>query len=765
MTLDNPTIGLGVNADLMTLNSTRPWKFTASGSGALTNLDLSPVNADKVFRIVSQNGSYFPLQVTAHNTAASVVTSTAKLNITGIADVVQTVVKANATQTSNLQEWQSSAGAVLASISGTGNITAANLSGSNTGDQDLSGYLTSATAASTYLKLDASNDPITGNLSITSTTNNATTAPLTITGATQLAGSSYKLFEVLSGNETGGFSVIDAGGTGFLPAFTFSASSNGYAGVFRAEVNSTYDVLTAGVAALTIQTKLETNNPVVNTNLFLIKNYTTNHLLMDVNGNTIIGGGSTTPTARLQAYNATNTDTNAVLYVHRATSAGDYLPIAYIGGLNGGLRFHTDSAGNNAISTWATWDTTDDRWEAPATTTVGSNQIIFGIGAGTTGIYFKTSTRAAVTAGDAITYNDSMVIKDTGLVGIGTTAPSGLLHVKGTADDQQLIVQGNATQTTNPFEVWKSDNTVVTSISNAGLLTVASGVTSGGNVILNNDLSYAVKDSGGTTRNCLSITSSDILEIGAKTSVATVDFFAGTTTKVGSWTTTGLGIGLGASTAPATMLDIGTNVNPAVFRLRRIDAAIVANDAIGRIEFYAADTSTTSNFIVADIEAQATNTISTDINPGRLIFRTTPVGVAGVPTEVFRLTQAQDIEIADGNDIVLQTTTGTKIGTATTQKLAFFNATPVVQPSAYTQTYSTASKTHPAATAATLTDNSGGTADTTLAAVEATYTQATIRNNFADLAAMVNKNTADMLDVKKLVNQIIDDLQNLGLVA
>lgn len=116
-------------------------------------------------------------------------------------------------------------------------------------------------------------------------------------------------------------------------------------------------------------------------------------------------------------------------------------------------------------------------------------------------------------------------------------------------------------------------------------------------------------------------------------------------------------------------------------------------------------------------------------------------------------------------DIVLSATTGTKIGTATTQKLGFFNATPVVKPSAYTQTYSTASKTHPAITAATLTDNTGGTANTTLVAVEATYTQATIRNNFADLAAMVNKNTADHLALAQVVNALIDDLQALGLVA
>jgi hypothetical protein len=33
-------------------------------------------------------------------------------------------------------------------------------------------------------------------------------------------------------------------------------------------------------------------------------------------------------------------------------------------------------------------------------------------------------------------------------------------------------------------------------------------------------------------------------------------------------------------------------------------------------------------------------------------------------------------------NLILGTTTGTKIGTATTQKLAFYNATPIVQPTA-----------------------------------------------------------------------------------
>ena len=40
----------------------------------------------------------------------------------------------------------------------------------------------------------------------------------------------------------------------------------------------------------------------------------------------------------------------------------------------------------------------------------------------------------------------------------------------------------------------------------------------------------------------------------------------------------------------------------------------------------------------------------------------------------------QNIEIADATDIILNATTGTKIGTATTEKLGLWNVTPVIQP-------------------------------------------------------------------------------------
>lgn len=172
---------------------------------------------------------------------------------------------------------------------------------------------------------------------------------------------------------------------------------------------------------------------------------------------------------------------------------------------------------------------------------------------------------------------------------------------------------------------------------------------------------------------------------------------------------------------------------------------------------------------VADLAANRTLTIP---DPGAaagfvLTVGTQTISGARTFTGGVTLTTA-GLTLTDVN-VVLSATTGTKIGTATTQKLGFFNATPVAQPGAYTQTYATADKTHANPTATALTDNTGGTANTTLQALAdgTTYANdvAAIRNNFADLAASNNALIADLADVKQLVNSIIDDLQSLGLVG
>ena len=80
----------------------------------------------------------------------------------------------------------------------------------------------------------------------------------------------------------------------------------------------------------------------------------------------------------------------------------------------------------------------------------------------------------------------------------------------------------------------------------------------------------------------------------------------------------------------------------------------------------------------------------------------------------------------DGLVINVGTTTGLQLGSATSQKLGIFGATPIVQPSSANQ--------------AALTDSTGGTPSTTLAAVGATNTgdvSAAINNNFSSINVLL----------------------------
>jgi hypothetical protein len=86
---------------------------------------------------------------------------------------------------------------------------------------------------------------------------------------------------------------------------------------------------------------------------------------------------------------------------------------------------------------------------------------------------------------------------------------------------------------------------------------------------------------------------------------------------------------------------------------------------------------------------------------------------------------------------------------------------------AFTQTYATASHTHSNPTSATLTDSTGGSANTTLVDVTtaALADPAKCNDNFADLAAQVNALRVDLLNAKQVLNAAIDDGQLSGVFA
>lgn len=96
-----------------------------------------------------------------------------------------------------------------------------------------------------------------------------------------------------------------------------------------------------------------------------------------------------------------------------------------------------------------------------------------------------------------------------------------------------------------------------------------------------------------------------------------------------------------------------------------------------------------------------------------------------------KFTFSDSIEVADAKDIVVGTSTGTKIGTSTSQKLGFFNATPVTQ----------------RADIGALTDSTGGTPGTTIQDVGGAFDQDTLNDNFASLAAQINALRTEQRDL------------------
>lgn len=115
------------------------------------------------------------------------------------------------------------------------------------------------------------------------------------------------------------------------------------------------------------------------------------------------------------------------------------------------------------------------------------------------------------------------------------------------------------------------------------------------------------------------------------------------------------------------------------------------------------------------------------------------------------------LTFADAVGIVAGTTTGLKIGGAEAQKLGFWNVTPVVRPGALTQTYTATSATHPNMTAVA----PATVAAVTVAAARYGYNTAAQ----ADAIALgVLKLVDDVVNIKKFVNKLTDQLQSTGLL-
>lgn len=195
----------------------------------------------------------------------------------------------------------------------------------------------------------------------------------------------------------------------------------------------------------------------------------------------------------------------------------------------------------------------------------------------------------------------------------------------------------------------------------------------------------------------------------------------------GFWTslsTAGLGLrGVGGQRFSATA--VGPN-----FTLRKArgtfasPAAVSSGDFAGLFCFQLHDGTTFNTF--AWMAALATATGTSGNTAGKIQFS---VGSSTSAAAILEIAST-GITLLDNNFIV-GTTTGTKFGTATTQKLSFYNATPIVQPAGANQ--------------AALTDSTGGTPAFTLVDVGVAFSQTNVNNNFASIARMLNQMRTDLV--------------------
>lgn len=118
-------------------------------------------------------------------------------------------------------------------------------------------------------------------------------------------------------------------------------------------------------------------------------------------------------------------------------------------------------------------------------------------------------------------------------------------------------------------------------------------------------------------------------------------------------------------------------------------------------------------------------------------------------------TSGDIIRLSPGNGSV-------QIGGASAS-LGFFAVTPAARVSAYTQTYSTATRTHSNPVGVALSGISSSTTGTALVEPDAAYVQATWQQNMRRIQDQHNNVVTDLANLKQLVNSIIDDQQTYGL--
>jgi len=363
--------------------------------------------------------------------------------------------------------------------------------------------------------------------------------------------------------------------------------------------------------------------------------------------------------------------------------------------------------------------------------TVGAPSLAWTADTGVTGIYRSAANELAFTTNSTFAGKFST----TGFqLGTGTAAAQ--LHLFSSDTTDQVIIENtDAGLDTAPDVVLYRNSASPANNDNLGNIEFR-GKDSGGN-----DHAYAqILSTIGTVTNTSEVGILDLMTADASAPAMRVRLRG---SNVGISEATPLFPLHVSSTVTSTALQVQCTANDSasgadITLYRRRGASTVGqnNDLLSTIYWRGHnDNATTEQVDYAAIEGSIVS-VTNNSEFGQLAFKVQNSGTMST-----RLTlQAATLTLADALNIAVNTTTGTKIGTATTQKIGFYNATPVVQPAAI--------------------------ADLTVTATTGTLPTATGSQVIADAAAPTN---AELLkycvELEAKLELALARLRSLGLIA
>lgn len=227
----------------------------------------------------------------------------------------------------------------------------------------------------------------------------------------------------------------------------------------------------------------------------------------------------------------------------------------------------------------------------------------------------------------------------------------------------------------------------------------------------------------------------------------------------------GVATGATANSPDATLLDRANHTGTqTAATVSDFDTEVGNHTDVAANTAHAASTANPHSVTLAQVGAIA-----------NVVEDTTPQLGATLDLNSFGLTAKASTDIvvtlgdaSGANKIIFKDTVPAEKASIDSDGIATFTQL-VVPGAALTQTYSTASATHPALTSTAITDNSGGSATTTIAAITDLSTAGSadigpVGDAIATLASENNKLRTDLENLKKFVNKVVDELQ-IGLLV